>query len=164
MIKYLQVLPLFFFSTYSCSNIVLENAIEFDNPNQKVHFVHLGQQHEKLKVATLIFKAAKFCQGQTLAVNSSQAATDLFLQPQQTFSFPPTSIYQLARENLEETNIIKVQSVLFRFSNQDAKWAKFLKGCQLEQDVTACCVNVHCHPSEVNCEFDVDDLEQKVKF
>lgn len=164
MTKYLMVLPLFFFSAYSCSNNVLENIIEFDNPNQKVYFVHFGQHYENLKTLLVNFKESRHCRGQTLAINVSEAATNLALQPQQTFALPPTSLYQLASSSLDEGDITKVQSVLFRFSNQETKWAKFLKGCQFENDKNACCVNVHCHPSEVNCEFDVDDLEQKVQF
>jgi hypothetical protein len=159
MFKYLKVLPLTFFSGYSCSNNVLENFIEINNANEKVYFIHSNGKEDKLKALSVSFYEKNSCQGQYLAHSITEAASELPLQPNQTFSLSMQSVYQLALSVFNEANISKIGSVLIRFSNQDGQWTRFISSCQLKDDDTACCVNVHCHPSELNCDLNLNEFE-----
>jgi hypothetical protein len=123
-----------------------------------VYFIHTGAKDDKLKALSVGFYEKNSCQGSYLARSLTEAANELPLQPNQTFSLSMQSVYQLALSVFNEANITKIGSVLIRFSNQDDQWTRFISSCQFKNDDTACCINVHCHPTEVNCEIDLEEF------
>jgi hypothetical protein len=161
-IIYLVLLFSYCLQAVACRD--LEKILAIDDIPQKVNFYYAHPQSNSIEMIELNFWNNKNCLVDSLGFYHSIAQQGIPIHFQQVFSILPNGIFKIAKEELSFLGFSKIRAISLKFMNTSGHMAKFLDGCQISGNSQECCLPIHCHPSEENCDFDIELPMQKFIF
>ena len=152
------------FGVYSFACPDLEQILAIDNLPKKVNFYYVDSHSVSMGMVELSFWDNENCHTQPLTYYQSIAQHDIPIHFQQIFSILPQSIFDIAKELLSLNKLAEIKAISVKFINTKGNTAKFLDGCKISNNEEECCLPIHCHPSEENCDFHIELPMQKFIF
>jgi hypothetical protein len=151
-------------SLHGFASTDLEKILTIDDVPQKVNFYYAHPKSNSIEMIELNFWNNKNCLVDYLGFYDSIGQQGIPIHFQQVFSILPHGIFRIARQELSTVDLAKMQAISLKFMNKSGHLAKFLDGCQISGNSKECCLPIHCHPSEENCDFEIELPMQKFIF